>query len=62
MADIGAADFWAPAIESFRKLLPQSGVMTATEIAAWADARLRESEEGAFFAASNFSASVASRV
>lgn len=54
LADIGKADFWVPAIESFRKLIPQSGVMPAEQIDAWADARLKESEEGVFFGASNY--------
>jgi ubiquinone/menaquinone biosynthesis C-methylase UbiE len=61
VADIGAADFWQPAIESFRRLVPQSGVTDEATINAWADARLRESAEGIFFGASNFYAYVATR-
>ena len=61
VADIGTADFWVPAIESFRRLLPQSGVMDDATINAWADARLRESADGAFFGASNYYAYVARR-
>ena len=61
VADIGAADFWVPAIDSFRKLVPQSGVMGEAEINAWADARLHESDEGTFFGASNYYAYVAKR-
>jgi hypothetical protein len=51
---MGKADFWVPALESFRKLLPQSGVMTGEEANAWVDARLQESAEGVFFGASNY--------
>jgi ubiquinone/menaquinone biosynthesis C-methylase UbiE len=61
VADIGTADFWVPAIESLRKLVPQSGAMDEATINAWADARLRESAEGAFFGASNYYAYVARR-
>ena len=61
LADIGKADFWVPAIKSFRKLIPQSGVMTAEQIDAWADARLKESEEGVFFGASNYYSYIARR-
>ena len=28
LAEVGKADFWAPAIESFRRLVPKSGAMT----------------------------------
>ena len=48
------ADFWVSAIESFRKLVPQAGVLSSEEINSWADARLKESENGTFFGASNF--------
>jgi ubiquinone/menaquinone biosynthesis C-methylase UbiE len=61
VADIGTADFWVPAIESFRRLVPQSGVMDTATINAWADARLQESAAGAFFGASNYYAYVAQR-
>ena len=59
VADIGTADFWVPLIEALRRLVPQSGVMDEATINAWADARLRESADGAFFGASNFYAYVA---
>ena len=35
VAEVGKADFWTPAIESFRRLVPKSGAMTEQE----ADAR-----------------------
>jgi hypothetical protein len=34
VAEIGKADFWAPAIESFRRLVPQSGLMSEQEAGA----------------------------
>lgn len=61
LAEMGTADFWVPALESFRKLLPQSGVMTGEEANAWVDARLQESAEGVFFGASNYYSYVARR-
>ena len=61
VADIGKADFWVPALESFRRLVPQLGVMDEGAINAWVDARLRESAAGAFFGASNYDAYVARR-
>ena len=61
VADIGTADFWIPALESFRRLVPQSGAMDEATINAWVDARLQESAEGAFFGASNYYAYVARR-
>lgn len=54
VADVGRADFWEPAINSFVKLLPKAGAMTQPDVDAWAAAMFRRSEEGTFFAASNF--------
>ncbi len=59
LAETGRAEFWIPALESFRKLIPKSGTMTSEEINGWVDARLRESDESVFFGASNFYAYVA---
>jgi ubiquinone/menaquinone biosynthesis C-methylase UbiE len=61
LAEIGQADFWVSGIESFRKLVPQAGIMSAEEINTWADARMADSNEGIFFGASNFYAYVARR-
>ena len=52
--DAGRADFWGPSVESFRKLLPRSGVWTEAKANAWADDMARASAEGCFFAASTF--------
>jgi len=38
LAEMGRADFWIPAIESFRRLVPLSGLMSAEDIGTWADA------------------------
>jgi SAM-dependent methyltransferase len=61
VADIGKADFWGPAIQSFAKLLPKAGGMTESEAATWVDALLRRSDQGIFFAASNYYSYVASK-
>ncbi|HSH41309.1 MAG TPA: methyltransferase domain-containing protein [Arenicellales bacterium] len=61
LAEAGRAEFWVPAVESFRKLIPAAGVMTPEEINSWVDARLRESEENIFFGASNFYSYIAKR-
>lgn len=61
IADIGHMDFWAPAIESFRKLLPKSGAWSEAKANAWADAMVRTSTEGRFYGATNFCAYVLSR-
>lgn len=54
LAEVGKADFWLPAIESFRKLMPAAGAMTETEATAWADRLIQASESGVFFGASNY--------
>jgi len=54
LAEAGQADFWVPAIESFRTLLPKAGAMSEPEAQAWADAQLEASEQDVFFGASNF--------
>jgi ubiquinone/menaquinone biosynthesis C-methylase UbiE len=61
LAEVGKADFWLAAIESFRKLVPQSGLLSSEEINRWADARLTESDNGTFFGASNYYGYVARR-
>ena len=54
LAEVGEADFWRPAIESFRKLMPTGGSMTVDEADAWAERLLQSSESGLFFGASNY--------
>jgi ubiquinone/menaquinone biosynthesis C-methylase UbiE len=54
LAEVGKADFWLPAIESFRRLMPTAGAMTEAEADAWADRLLQASESGLFFGASNY--------
>lgn len=61
LAEAGQADYFAPALESFRRLLPQSGVLDTEGANRWVDERLAESESGTFFGASNFYAYIASR-
>jgi ubiquinone/menaquinone biosynthesis C-methylase UbiE len=54
LAEVGAADFWRPAIESFRKLMPTAGAMTSPRADEWAKQLLQASEAGLFFGASNY--------
>jgi SAM-dependent methyltransferase len=61
VADIGTADFFAPMLQVLRKLLPKSGALSESETNAWADAMLKRSAEGTYFAASNFYSYVAVR-
>jgi SAM-dependent methyltransferase len=61
LAEVGKADFWAPAIESFRRLVPKSGVMTEQEVDLWAESLRTDSEDGVFFGASNYYGYVARR-
>jgi ubiquinone/menaquinone biosynthesis C-methylase UbiE len=61
IAEAGKADFWVPAITSFRALLPKSGVMSEAAAAAWADGMMRASNGGVFFGASNYYAYVMRR-
>ena len=54
LAEVGKADFWLPAIETFRKLMPVAGVISATEANTWAERLMQASEAGLFFGASNY--------
>jgi ubiquinone/menaquinone biosynthesis C-methylase UbiE len=54
LAEFGQANFWLSAIESFRKLVPKSGAMSEPEAETWINAMLKSSEEGTFFAATNY--------
>src|SRR5262249_52226866 len=48
LAEVGKADFWLPAIESFCKLMPAVRAMTGVEASAWADRLIQASESGLF--------------
>jgi ubiquinone/menaquinone biosynthesis C-methylase UbiE len=61
LAEVGKADFWAPAIESFRRLVPKSGIITEQEADAWAESLRLDSVAGVFFGASNYYGYVARR-
>jgi ubiquinone/menaquinone biosynthesis C-methylase UbiE len=61
IADIGRADFWALAIQSFCRLIPKAGTMTESGAQAWADALMERSDRGVFFGASNYYSYVARR-
>jgi ubiquinone/menaquinone biosynthesis C-methylase UbiE len=61
LADIGKADFWANAIQSFRRFLPKAGGMTESRADEWAETLRERSERGIFFGASNYYSYVARR-
>jgi len=61
LAEIGSADFWLSALESFRKLVPKAGAMSDKEVAGWVDALLEDSRNGVFFGACNYYSYVATR-
>jgi len=61
VAEVGKADFWASAIESFRRLVPKSGALTEQAANAWAETLLTDSAAGVFFGASNYYGYVARR-
>jgi ubiquinone/menaquinone biosynthesis C-methylase UbiE len=59
LAEVGTANFWLSGIETFRRLLPQAGAMSAAQADAWA-ARLRAaSDAGVFFGRCNYHAFLA---
>ena len=61
IADIGKADFWESAIQSFVRLLPKAGAMSEIEARAWADTMFNRSAHGVFFGACNYYSFVATR-
>jgi ubiquinone/menaquinone biosynthesis C-methylase UbiE len=61
LAEVGTADFWASAIEAYRRLIPQAGVMSVAEADDWARALMADSDAGDFFGSCNFFAYVARR-
>jgi ubiquinone/menaquinone biosynthesis C-methylase UbiE len=62
LAETGTANFWSSAIEAYRKLVPQAGVMTADEANAWAAALRSDSDARVFFGSSNYYAYLARRL
>ncbi|HEU4929350.1 MAG TPA: methyltransferase domain-containing protein [Candidatus Krumholzibacteria bacterium] len=61
LSEIGKADFWASAIDAYRKLIAKAGVMTERDANAWAAALQGDSDAGIFFGSSNYYAYVARR-
>ena len=59
--EVGTANFWSSAIETYRKLVPEAGVMTEDEANAWAAALRSDSAARVFFGSSNYYAYVAKR-
>lgn len=62
LTEIGRADFWLSAIQSFGKLIPKSGVMNEAEAEAWAASLIEASEAGVFFGSSNYYGYVLKRI
>jgi hypothetical protein len=54
ITDVGEADFWRSAVDAFRRLGPRSGLISQDAANAWADDQLRASDDGVFFASSNY--------
>lgn len=61
LSEIGRAEFFLGALQSFPVLLPRAGVATSEEIEAFVAQQLRSCEEGSFFGACNFYAMIAAR-
>ena len=59
LAEVGKADFWLSAIETFRRLLPRAGAMTGAQADAWAAALRAASDAGVFFGRCNYHAFLA---
>ena len=59
LAEVGQADYWASAIDTFERLLPGSGAMTAEYAARWAADLRGTMAQGTFFGACNFYAYIA---
>lgn len=60
--EVGTAKFWTSGIESYRRLIPGSGMMTTDYADAWAASLVQDSEAGVFFGACNYYGYVAKRV
>lgn len=59
--EIGKADFFLGALQSFQVLLPKAGAATAEDVEAFVADQLRASEEGTFFAGYNMVTCIARR-
>lgn len=61
LTEIGRADFFLAALKSLPVLLQKAGAATIEEAQAFVDRQLQLSEDGIFFAGSNFCAMIAER-
>lgn len=61
VADVGTADVWASAIDTYRRLMPQAGLVTEADADAWADQLQQDAAAGVFFGSCNYYAYVARR-
>jgi ubiquinone/menaquinone biosynthesis C-methylase UbiE len=62
LAEIGRADFWLSALDSFRNLIPKAGALSEEEAAGWVNGLLEDSRKGVFFGACNYFSYVATRL
>jgi ubiquinone/menaquinone biosynthesis C-methylase UbiE len=61
LSEIGTANFWASAVEAYRKLVAKAGVMAEDEADAWATALRSDADAGVFFGSCNYYAYIARR-
>lgn len=59
LADIGRADFFAGSLASLPAIMPNAGLVTQNEIDDFVTEQYRASEDGQFFASTNFCAMIA---
>ncbi len=62
ITEIGTADYWKSAIESFAKLAPKAGILSEAETTAWVGEVLDASANGVFFGSSVYYAYIAHAV
>jgi ubiquinone/menaquinone biosynthesis C-methylase UbiE len=61
LSEVGTANYWASAIETYRKLMQKAGVMTEEDANEWASELRRDSQAGIFFGSCNYYTYVARR-
>ena len=59
IAEVGAAEYWKAAVESYAAITPSAGLLTVAAAAAWRDELLAISARGEFFGACTYYAYVA---
>ncbi|MGX1261746.1 methyltransferase domain-containing protein [Sinorhizobium fredii] len=62
VTEVGTAEYWKSAVESFAKLAPKAGILSEAETTAWVGEVLDASAQGVFFGSSVYYAYVAHAV